>query len=290
MTTKTRMGLEELCTPETVAEAVDRVVKGKHLPGPDRITCSKFPAFWERHGDAIIASVLSRSYSPGEVRARGRKSEDAPLTFDQNLSDRVVSRLLLKPLYRGYEALLSPNVVGFWPGGNQTTRAQAAESFSRDLGPAGHVAVVSFQDFFELELRHDWLLGALAKRLDAGVVASIQALLGARVRGSPACESSIAAGLRRGESLSPALIQAAMLELWDPWISDLGQPWLRFQADLHVGFGTEEAGKLFNRLYFGMGELCQVRPSLLPVAQWREEVPRLLHIPAALWDRHAGLS
>ena len=149
-----------------------------------------------------------------------------------------------------------------------------------------HIAVVSFRDFLEFEVRHDRLLAALAARFTNDVTTVIGRLLSAHVEGEPACE--ISAGLRPGETLTPAMTNAIMLGAKDSWAAGLGRPWLRYQSDYHVAFDQEEDAMTLAGPDLEMGEFCQATPRTLPVGHWWDEVPRNLHIPVKDWRRFEG--
>jgi len=276
--------LDRICSPDAVSAAVAKVATRRHSSGPDGVRREAFRDWWARHGQRVVDSVIAGTYRPGEVRPIDSRY-DSEVIFSENLHARVVSGLLLPILYGAYDPLLPPEVIGFRPRCNQYSRLRAAE---RLKASSRWVATISLQPFVEFDLPHSAIRRMLGLRLPSAAVELVGRLLAAPIRG----HGEFTRGIRRGLTLSPALVNIAMHHILDACASRAGRPWLRYQGDLHIGIVSEKEAKALQTLALEtrvedlptltFGEFYQARPLFQPASDWLEQAPTMFHL-GTLW-------
>ena len=233
--------MEEICEPENLREALQRVRSNKGSPGIDGMTVEKLPEYLKQHWPAIREHLLSGTYEPKPVKRVEIPKPDGGMRKlgIPTVLDRFVQQAVQQVLQRRWDPTFSAHSYGFRPGQS----AQQAVAQAQQYIAEGHGWCVDFdlEKFFD-RVNHDKLMGQIAKRVeDKRLLRLIRGFLNAGAMENGLVSPSVE-GTPQGGPLSPLLSNLVLDEL-DRELEARGHRFVRYADDCNIYVRSERAGQ-----------------------------------------------
>ena len=233
--------MEEICEPENLREALQRVRSNKGSPGIDGMTVEELPEHLKQHWPAIREHLLSGTYEPQPVKRVEIPKPDGGMRKlgIPTVLDRFVQQAVQQVLQRRWDPTFSAHSYGFRPGRS----AQQAVAQAQQYIAEGHGWCVDFdlEKFFD-RVNHDKLMGQIAKRVeDKRLLRLIRGFLNAGAMENGLVSPSVE-GTPQGGPLSPLLSNLVLDEL-DRELEARGHRFVRYADDCNIYVRSERAGQ-----------------------------------------------
>jgi RNA-directed DNA polymerase len=233
--------MEEVAKPENLNQAYRRVQANKGAPGVDGMTVDDLLAWFARHKQEFLASLLDGSYQPQPVRGvqipkpgGGVRQLGIPTVVD-----RFVQQAILQVLEPLLDPTFSDSSYGFRP---RRSAHQAIEQASRYVAEGRTIVVdMDLEKFFD-RVNHDILMSRLARRIgDKRLLKIVRRFLQAGMMQQGVCVARHE-GTPQGGPLSPLLANLLLDDL-DRELERRGHKFCRYADDCNVYVRSQAAGE-----------------------------------------------
>jgi RNA-directed DNA polymerase len=234
--------MEQVCQPENLNRAYERVKANKGSPGVDGMSVNKLGGWIKLHKHELIASLLDGSYQPQPVRGvqipkpggKGMRQLGIPTVVDRLVQQAI--RQVLEPIL---DPTFSASSYGFRPGRS----AHDALAKAREHVAQGRVIVVDIdlEKFFD-KVNHDILMARLGRWVgDKRMLRIIGRFLRAGLMQDGVCLSR-EQGTPQGGPLSPLLANLLLDDL-DKELEKRGHKFCRYADDCNIYVQSKAAGE-----------------------------------------------
>lgn len=232
--------MEEVCRPENLKKALQRVVSNGGSPGVDGMTVKGLKAYLPKHWPTVRDQLLTGSYEPQPVRrveipkpGGGVRKLGIPTALD-----RFVQQAVLQILQGRWDRTFSEHSYGFRPGRSAHQAVAAAQAYQAE--GCRFVVDIDLEKFFD-RVNHDMLMGRVAKRIsDKRVLRLIRAFLNAGVMEN-GLVGPTEEGTPQGGPLSPLLSNLVLDDL-DRELERRGLRFARYADDCNIYVRSRRAG------------------------------------------------
>jgi RNA-directed DNA polymerase len=234
--------MEQVCERENVSRAYKRVRTNRGAPGVDGMKVEGLPAWWSKHGDALIQSLMDGNYRPQAVRGveipkpggAGVRQLGIPTVIDRVIQQAIVQ--VLEPLL---DPTFSESSYGFRPGRSAHDALKKAQEYVEE----GRWVVVDLdlEKFFD-RVNHDILMARLARRIgDKRLLKLIRRYLEAGMMKNGVCIDR-EEGTPQGGPASPILANLLLDDL-DKELERRGHKFCRYADDCNIYVRSQKAGE-----------------------------------------------
>lgn len=232
--------MEEVCRPENVQAAVERVRKNRGGPGIDGMTVDRLGKHLDKHWPEIRDSLLKGTYKPQPVKRVEIPKPDGGVRKlgIPTVQDRMVQQAIMQVLQRKWDPTFSEHSYGFRPNRSAQEAVMAAQAHVAE----GYewVVDIDLEKFFD-RVNHDRLMSQLAKRIgDKRMLKIIRRFLSAGVMDEGLVQPTNE-GTPQGGPLSPLLSNIVLDEL-DRELERRGHRFVRYADDCNIYVKSERAG------------------------------------------------
>lgn len=233
--------MEEVCRPDNLRKALQRVRANQGSPGPDGMRVGELPGHLKRHWPALRTQLLSGTYRPLPVKrvhipkpGGGTRPLGIPTALD-----RFIQQAVLQVLQERWDRTFSEHSYGFRPGRSAHQAVAQAQRYVRQ--GRRWVVDLDLEKFFD-RVNHDRLMGRVAQRVaDKRLLGLIRAYLNAGVM-EDGLVSPTPEGTPQGGPLSPLLSNLVLDEL-DRELESRGHRFVRYADDCNIYVRSERAGQ-----------------------------------------------
>lgn len=233
--------MEEVCQPENLRQAYQRVKANKGSAGVDGMTVRQLYGYLSKHWRTVRDQLLSGTYEPKPVKRVEIPKPDGGVRKlgIPTVLDRFVQQAVMQVLQRQWDPTFSEQSYGFRPGRSARQAVEAAQQYQRE----GYRWVVDMdlEKFFD-RVNHDRLMGAISLRVaDKRMLKLIRAFLNAGVMENGLVSPSVE-GTPQGGPLSPLLSNLVLDEL-DRELKRRKLRFARYADDCNIYVRSERAGR-----------------------------------------------
>jgi len=233
--------LEEVCQPDNLNRAYERVKANRGAPGVDGMTVDELLPWLAEHKQEFLSSLLDGSYRPQPVRGvpipkpgGGVRQLGIPTVID-----RFVQQAFLQVLDPLLDPTFSNSSFGFRPGRSAHQALAQAQKYVAE----GRVIVVDvdLEKFFD-RVNHDILMARLARRVgDKRLLKIVRRFLEAGLMQDGVCVARDE-GTPQGGPLSPLLANLLLDDL-DQELKRRGHRFCRYADDCNIYVQSRAAGE-----------------------------------------------
>ena len=234
--------MEEVCQPENLRRAYQRVKANKGSPGVDGMTVGRLPGYLTQHWPAIGEQLMAGTYKPQPVKRKEIRKPDGSGMRKLGIPtalDRFLQQAVLQVLQPRWDPTFSEHSYGFRPKRSARQAVAAAQQYQAE----GYRWVVDLdlEKFFD-RVNHDRLMSAVAQRVaDKRMLKLIRAFLNAGVMEN-GLVSSVDEGTPQGGPLSPLLSNLVLDEL-DRELTRRKLRFVRYADDCNIYVRSRRAGE-----------------------------------------------
>lgn len=233
--------MEEICSPDNLKRALQRVCQNQGAPGIDGMTVESLPKYLWDHWSQIRAQLLEGTYKPRPVqRIEIPKPEGGVRKLGiPTVLDRLVQQAIQQVLQKRWDSTFSEHSYGFRPERDaHQAVARAQEILAQGYG---WVVDIDLEQFFD-RVNHDRLMARVAERVaDKRLLKLIRASLNAGILEDGLVRPT-EEGTPQGSPLSPLLSNLVLDEL-DRELEKRGLPFVRYADDCNIYVRSERAGQ-----------------------------------------------
>jgi len=233
--------MEEVCQPNNLNEAYNRVKSNQGAPGIDGMTVEDLLPWIREHKQELRSRLLEGSYRPNSVRGvkipkagGGERQLGIPTVVD-----RLIQQAILQVLTTLLDPTFSESSYGFRPGRSAHQALRKAKEYvadGRDI-----VVDIDLEKFFD-RVNHDILMSRLSRRVtDKRLLRIVRRFLEAGLMQDGVCVRRDE-GTPQGGPLSP-LLANLLLDDWDKEREHRGHAFCRYADDCNIDVRSEEAGR-----------------------------------------------
>src|SRR6516225_11747732 len=238
----TRRIMEEICEPENLREALQRVKGNRGSAGVDGMTVDDLSVHLKAHWPAIREQLLSGTYKPKPVRRVEIPKPDGGGVRKLGIPtvlDRFVQQAVMQVLQRQWDPTFPRHSDGFRP--ERSAHQAVAKAQQYIVAGYGWVVDLDLEKFFD-RVNHDKLVGQIAKRVEDKRLRKLsRAFLNAGVMENGLVSPSVE-GTPQGGPLSPLLSNLVLDEL-DRELMRRGHRYVRYADDCNIYVRSERAGQ-----------------------------------------------
>jgi len=234
--------MEEVCSPENLNRAYERVKANKGAPGIDGLGVGELLEWLETHKGVLLRSLLDGNYQPQPVRGV-RIPKPGGAGMRQLGIPTVVDRLVQQAIAQVLEPILDPTFsefsFGFRPRRSAHQALQQASAYVK--AGLGIVVDIDLEKYFD-RVNHDILMARLARHVvDKRLLRIIRRFLQAGMMQDGICINR-SEGTPQGGPLSP-LLANLLLDDFDKELERRGHRFCRYADDCNIYVGSQAAGE-----------------------------------------------
>lgn len=239
--------LEDIFTNENIEEALDDLAGKKDVCGPDGLSLSQLPHYWEVNGKKIRETLFTGRFRPGTVQnieivnRNGKKRKISVM----NGIDRLILRCIAQIMQPACDFMLSDNCYAFREGKGTTAAAVKASDFIES--GCKWVVKIDIKDYYD-SIPMSGLQSLLARTLrDVRLVTLLQRYLTVKVEDEGRVKRR-RKGILTGSPISPLIANLYLAPL-DDVFTEPEYRYCRYADDIALFcYKYEDAEEYYARL------------------------------------------